>query len=147
MDEHGLPPGVVWSNDLEHALRQTRVLIPVFTPAYFQQAWCLCEFDSKLAQARRLGLKCVVPVRFSDGEHFPPGARELQWIDFAEFTHLRTVSRARSSKRFRSTVDLLAQGIAALCGQPLPDDPGWTLLVPQDLRPPAFPVPGHWSPP
>ncbi|HEY4022836.1 MAG TPA: TIR domain-containing protein [Pseudonocardiaceae bacterium] len=84
-----VPVGVTWPAKLEGALRRTRILLPVCSPKYFQDEWCLAEWHSMAKREEILGMSSaenpeslIYPVIFSDSENFPGYARERRMRSF-----------------------------------------------------------------
>jgi hypothetical protein len=129
VDESGLAPGSTWPDELQAALLRATVLVPVLTPEYFRRPWCLAEFYTMWGRRERLGIPCIEPVRFSDGDFFPDEARALSWTDVGPHVRARTHRVARAA--LWNAVDALCARAAALIHAPPIDDPGWTFVVPQ----------------
>lgn len=86
-----VPVGVTWPKKLQGALRQTRILLPVCSPKYFQDEWCLAEWHSMAKREEILGMSSVenpesliYPVIFSDSDNFPQYARERRMRSFKD---------------------------------------------------------------
>ena len=89
------PTGVRWATNIKEALRQSKLLVAVWTPPYFRSKWCVAEWSSMLErelvldrhdQKPRRGL--VYPVVYSDGEHFDERAKAtLYRRDLSNFTY------------------------------------------------------------
>jgi hypothetical protein len=89
-DEH-IPAGVKWPEKVQGALRRTRILLPVCSPKYFQDEWCLAEWHSMAKREEILGMSSaenaeslIYPVIFSDSKNFPEYARERRMRSFKD---------------------------------------------------------------
>jgi hypothetical protein len=60
-DAHDILPGERWRDQIERALRQSRVLIMVLTPKSVQRPWTFFELGAALADGKR-----IVPVLSED---------------------------------------------------------------------------------
>jgi hypothetical protein len=85
--------GAEWDEALRYALLRSRCLVSVWSPQYFGRKWCLAEWRSMRERERVLRernnpkLKLVYPVKFNDGDSFPP----------------EETGRAQYTKKVRST--------------------------------------------
>jgi hypothetical protein len=118
LDEESIPTGAHWPSYLKEAIRDSRCLLPIWSPPYFGSRWCKAELESMrlrekqcnihLAQGRGL----VVPVVFHDGDSFPAEARFTQNLSFHTLSHLRAGDGlVELRKRLRD--DLLPSLVAA----------------------------------
>jgi hypothetical protein len=88
----GQETGVHWPENLRLALKQSKCLVPVWSPRYFRSPWCLAELESMWLREERLGLGTeenpsglVLPVAFNDGDHFSDRAKAVQHRDFRKW--------------------------------------------------------------
>lgn len=88
IDSSEIEAGDRWPTRLHQALKSSRCMVGVWTPAYFQSKWCHSEWKSFRAREDLLGLNShglIAPLRYHDGEHFPEEARAVQWTDVAPY--------------------------------------------------------------
>lgn len=92
MDELQIETGATWPLKLQEALKNSRCLVPVWSPEYFRSKWCLAELKSMQTRERLLGLRTkqrpeglIYPVVFFDGEHFPKDAQTIQHKDLSQW--------------------------------------------------------------
>jgi len=89
-DEREIEVGQRWPDELRGAIRQSKCLVCIWSPIYFQSTWCVSEWRSFLAREQALGanekIQLIAPLKYHDGEHFPQEARDTQWRDVSEFT-------------------------------------------------------------
>ncbi len=78
-----VPVGGEWPKVAREALRRTRILIPVCSPKYFIDEWCMAEWRSMAKREELAGLttvempgRLIYPVIFSDSQNFPDFAHE-----------------------------------------------------------------------
>jgi hypothetical protein len=78
-----MPVGVDWPKKYQSALGRTRILLPVCSPKYFQDEWCLAEWHSMAEREEVLGMcssqipeGLIYPVIFSDSRTFPTYAKK-----------------------------------------------------------------------
>jgi TIR domain len=89
VDEESIETGDRWPEKIRIALKSSRCMVCVWSPSYFQSSWCVSEWESFRARERRLQMEShglIAPLRFHDGEHFPPDAQAVQWTDVASYT-------------------------------------------------------------
>lgn len=143
LDETSIEPGLFWPDELAEKLVRSRCVLPVLNPGYFQRPWCLAEFETMLARQEAAGNNSVVPVQFSDGEHFDPRAADLQWVRMEEFNRLPTKHRALHHMTFMRSVQDLCGILSKRIKAAPPFDPAWhTLVVRPHASPAKLAVPG-----
>ena len=84
--------GAEWDESLRYALLRSRCLVSVWSPQYFGREWCLAEWRSMRERERILRqrdnpkLTLVYPVKFNDGDSFPPQETgKVQYNDLSMF--------------------------------------------------------------
>lgn len=84
-----VPVGGNWPQLVREALRRARVLIPVCSPKYFRDEWCLAEWHSMARREELIAMdstakpsRLIYPVIFSDSENFPAYAHERRMRNF-----------------------------------------------------------------
>jgi hypothetical protein len=66
------------------ARQRPRILVPVCSPKYFLNEWCLAEWHSMVRREKLAGMVSqglIYPVIFCDSENFPTYAHERQMQD------------------------------------------------------------------
>lgn len=129
LDRLDLAPGERWPDALKEALRRSRCMVAVLEPQYFRSGWCLSEFYS--FHARQPGL--IIPVRYSDGDHFDDEAKALQHVDFGEHVG-RSYAAARGNMAFRALRRTLAQRILESAASAPAWSPDFPLVRHDDRR-------------
>jgi hypothetical protein len=107
-DEDSMETGDRWPDKLRDALKSSRCMVCVWSPLYFQSSWCVSEWRSFRAREIRLSMQShglIAPMRFHDGEHFPPEARAVQCTDVVPYAS--TVRAFWSSPRVVDLDDVL----------------------------------------
>jgi len=86
--------GSRWPDSLSRALGESKCLVAVWSPPYFQSAWCMAEWSSMEARERELGYYSSAhpaglawPVVFADGDHIPMSVKDRQHRDFHLWNH------------------------------------------------------------
>ena len=76
-DAHDILPGERWRDQIETALRQSRVLIVILTPESVQRPWTFFELGAALADGKR-----IVPVLTGDLDpaDVPAVMRQFQFV-------------------------------------------------------------------
>jgi hypothetical protein len=128
--------GARWPDELARALHRSQLLLAVWSPPYFTSRWCLAEWRTMLRRQELLRIDSsrglVYPIRFSDGDTFPPEARNvLQETSFKEW-RLPYPQFAESQKYldFHQAVVALAERLATRLANPPPWRPDWPILRP-----------------
>ncbi|HEX7306280.1 toll/interleukin-1 receptor domain-containing protein [Lentzea sp.] len=132
--------GVAWPPNLERALLRSRVMVAVFSPPYFRSPWCRAEWESMLERHKTLGYgsadhprQLVLPVRYADGQHYPPEAQATQQADFTSWNKplaYEVYSRSANYEHFLAAVQELAKEIAERIEYAPPWDPEWKVVRP-----------------
>jgi hypothetical protein len=89
VDTAQIEAGMRWPKTLQDALQTSRCMVCVWSPSYFQSSWCVSEWRSFRDREDRLGMTShglIAPLRFHDGEHFPPEAQAVQQRDVSLYT-------------------------------------------------------------
>ena len=148
--DKSMPRAVHWPSELKKALRHSKVLVPVFSPAFFESSWCMAEWESMRAREKLLGLASperpqglVYPILYSDSDNFPMAAREKSWWDFKDLSMPEPVfQKSRAWIRFHRRVTEVAEDLVQLLKQ-VPDwEPDWPLVEqpePVLMKPPSIP--------
>jgi hypothetical protein len=148
--DKSMPRGVRWPEELRKALRHSKILIPLFTPPYFESNWCMAEWQSMRARERQLGLASldrpqglVYPILYSDSENFPMEARRISRWDFKELSTPELVfQESRDWPLFHRKVTEVAQDVVELLKQVPEWQPDWPLIEqpePVLISPPPIP--------
>lgn len=148
--DKNMPKGVEWPEELQKALRHTKILVPLFSPPYFESRWCMAEWKSMREREKLLGLgtldnpQCLVyPILYSDSDNFPDEAKRLSRWDFKKLSTPEPVfQESRDWVLFHGKVSELAADLVQLLKQ-VPDwQPDWPLIKNPDpvlMPPPPLP--------
>lgn len=82
-DESSIETGAIWSANLEHALKVSKVAVTLYSPSYFAREWCGKEFQVFLNRAAAVrsrvpGQTGIVPVLWMRTTDAPSCAEKLQ---------------------------------------------------------------------
>lgn len=90
-DTEEITTGARWQQKLSTALKQSRCLVCLWSPLYFQSKWCVSEWmtfverETFVERNTQSSTDLVMPASYFDGDTFPPMARARQTLDFSEF--------------------------------------------------------------
>ena len=142
MDEQ-IHTGEHWPDSLQQALLHSRCLVTVWSPEYFHSNWCVSEWRNFLEREKLLQGTCLIaPVRYHDGEHFPPEARIVQWTDVVEFTSTAPgFFRTERAVELEDKIKLLAKDVARLLKAVPAFDPSWPIASAVALPAPPIGLP------
>ncbi|HEY0171295.1 MAG TPA: toll/interleukin-1 receptor domain-containing protein [Pyrinomonadaceae bacterium] len=118
IDEEGIRTGDRWRRALEEALGYSKILIPIWSVSYFVESeWCNKEcaimyYREMMLNEERRGrapeggagaepCRLLMPVRFMDGENYPPFAKDIQQFDCEIYNRAKRLS-VGETKRFRA---------------------------------------------
>jgi len=145
-----MPRGVHWPAKLQKALGRSKIMIPLFTPLYFESKWCMAEWESMRARERLLGLassdcpqSLVYPILYSDSDNFPEEAKKLSRWDFKELATPEPVfQESRDWILFHRKVTELAEDLVGLLQQVPEWRSDWPVIErPDPVLPPPVPMP------
>ncbi|MFI6028862.1 toll/interleukin-1 receptor domain-containing protein [Amycolatopsis magusensis] len=136
--------GTRWPDELKKALLHTRILVPVCSPKYFRDEWCLTEWHSMAQrEAHSGGVRTLIyPVIFCDSKSFPPWAHERRMRDLRQW--------AKPYEHFQMSLDYLdfhselthvAEELADLLDQAPAWRPDWPVATPVVGPPPMARLP------
>jgi hypothetical protein len=84
-DTEEIRTGMRWRQKLADALKQSRCIVCIWSPLYFQSKWCVSEWMTFVRREELVNRELVMPASYFDGETFPPIATARQFLDFGEF--------------------------------------------------------------
>jgi TIR domain len=140
--------GTSWPMEMRSALLRTRILVPVCSPKYFLNEWCLAEWHSMTAREELVGMATqeqprglIYPVIFCDSKNFPRYALERRMQDFKTWNQpYQQFQNSMAYLDFHREVERIAIELAELIEHapewrpdwpvrtPAPDPPGPTTL-------------------
>ncbi len=140
-DEDGIDAGMSFAPKLAQALTHSQIMICVWTPGYFQSAWCWAELETMRRREQQTSMRTAakpqglfLPVRFFDGENFPKEFnRELKQVDFEPYA--LTAPGWRSSQQYAN----FQLAIQSLCKEldkmmkTAPKFAAWPLVMPKEV--------------
>ncbi|HNH46341.1 MAG TPA: toll/interleukin-1 receptor domain-containing protein [Myxococcota bacterium] len=111
VDEEAIADGEGWPERLQLALRDSRLLVPIWEPSYFHRPWCKAELQCMRWREQQHGLRTVeqpsgliLPVLFHDGDRF------VEWLQLCQHRDLRKYSfPERSFEQTRGAVKLTTE--------------------------------------
>jgi hypothetical protein len=142
VDETCVDVGDKWPERLRDALKQSRCLVCIWSPSYFQSSWCVSEWQSFLERERIVRIEphgLIAPLKFHDGEHFPPEARRIEWEDVAAYA-VTVPAFWTSSKAVELEIKLkaFAGGVANIVRRAPPFRPDWPIVEADGLAAPKI---------
>lgn len=85
-DTEEIRTGMRWRQKLVVALKQSRCIVCMWSPLYFQSKWCVSEWMTFVKREEQEDRELVMPASYFDGEAFPARATAKQFLDFSEYT-------------------------------------------------------------
>lgn len=140
LDDREVRPGMEVETTVHEALRDSRVLLAVLSPQYFESGWCLTEFHTMLTRQRMTGQRVVYPLAVWDGDKYAPEARALAPLDYNKWG---TLERGMPRKRWNDTVVALVKELEGLVHGSPAHDPGWTVALHNDPAEPHIDRQGY----
>ena len=125
-----MKPGDIWPNELQEALKRSKVLVAICSPHYFVSGWCKSEWTTFQQRAPDL----IVPLLYYGKDEFLlPRVNPIQYADFREF---REVPGGKAAK-FKQKIEQFASDVAVKVSQA----PGFSSSFPTVPQPPLPPPP------
>jgi TIR domain len=159
-DTEEIHTGNDWRNKIRTSLVRSRVMVSVFSPAYFRSEWCVREFSVFYHRSKALGLLSdanpqglIVPLKLFDGQHFPTYASALQMKDFEKYNLVGgSVKHSNGYLEFQKEMQIWVHDVAAaLLLAPafdtvwsqdewidVPFDNLWVTAIPNSIKPPSL---------
>ena len=136
--------GTNWPDNIKDALRNSKLLMAVWSPDYFRSKWCMAEWQSMVARQAVVAANgepmppsLVYPVKYSDGENFHPDAKVIQCrADLSRLNY--PYETFRDSPRymdFHDLVEQIADDLARWLGTVPPWREDWPLAMPAAMDP------------
>jgi hypothetical protein len=150
-DKVSIEAGDEWSVSIKEALADSRFVIAVLTPQYFQSKWCLAEWHSLVnrgALHEQTRNKLLIPIRYSNGLFFPEIATKRQFSDATDFLEVNgTVIPPNSPQAvaLEAKVKLLAKLIVDRLAL-APDHQPFQIVDPAEVELPPLPQPRKPTP-
>jgi hypothetical protein len=129
LDVRTVRPGMAVDQTVQDALRDSKVLLAVFSPQYFDSGWCLTEFHTMLDRQNSTGQHIIYPLAVWDGNKYSADARNLNPLDYNKWG---TLDRGMRRKRWNDTVRDLVKELETLILNSPQHDPTWTINLQQD---------------
>jgi hypothetical protein len=139
--------GANWPRQLRTALQRSRVLVPVCSPKYFKDEWCLAEWHSMAEREEISGRaspdrprQLIYPVIYCDSWNFPDFAHERRMKDLHKWNHpFEHFQTAPEYLGFHEVVGLIAKELEELIELAPEWRPDWPVRTPM----PEPPVPAR----
>jgi hypothetical protein len=136
-DADGIKAGEAWEERLGRAVRHSKCLLCIWSPAYFNSTYCVSEWMSFAERERVVDKGLIVPAKSWDGENFPPIAKRIQMKDFSDFTHMNeSFWKTEDAVTFESVhLRLCAVELARIVREAPPFDPNFPFreIKPEDI--------------
>ena len=137
-DTEVIGPGKKWRKEIVSALKQSRCIICVWSPLYFQSKWCYSEWMTFVRREEMANRGLVMPASFHDGESFPPAAKETQFLDFSPFANtMPKYWETDDAVQFQPLLQQFAHALADMIRNAPPFDEGFPVVeLPDNEIPP-----------
>jgi hypothetical protein len=141
--DHQMESGTLWPEEIKRRLRNSALLLAVWSAEYFQSPWCMAEWSSFRERERKLHLFApanpqglVYPIRYNDGNYYHPEAKLTQCK--RDFSSLNYPHEAfRKSEKYLEFDDLI-QRMARDLVTCLESRPAWRADFPIVEPPPTM---------
>ncbi len=132
--------GSAWPGELRFALQRTRILLPVCSPRYFRDEWCLAEWQSMAERERITGdvsrRVLICPVIFCDSQTFPNFAKQRRMRSFRDWNQPAPQFEATLGYvDFHREMATFAEDLVKLIDDVPPWRPDWPVRLPEAQPP------------
>ncbi len=89
IDTENIETGEKWQKKIANSLKKSKCLIAMLSPDYFNSQWCLSEWKTFINREKDHGIRfsgLIAPARYHDGNHYPKEAKDIQSVDFSEYS-------------------------------------------------------------
>lgn len=129
-----LSQGSTYPEALQEALRESRVLLPLLSPSYFQSVWCLAEWETFRGRGFQTGTDLIIPVVLSGARAMPPEAHKLESLDLSEYVStIPAFWKTERAVELEGEIRSLAEGTLHLIKQAPGFDPDFPVVSPEDV--------------
>jgi hypothetical protein len=133
LDQAVIATGQDWANAQRRALLHSRLLLAIWSPAYFASRWCFAEFTTFLERSNLVRQNLIIPLAIHGGQSFPTEAKAFQWANFQEFMIIgKAFKQTPRYVDFQVAVRALCQDITRLLENVPPFNPDWPIAEPKD---------------
>jgi hypothetical protein len=142
--DYKMADGVNWPEELKHQVRNSRLLLTIWSADYFRSNWCMAEWQSFRNREILLGLfsaehtqGLVYPIRYADGDHYHIDAQlALCRKDFSRLNYPDDVFRLSAKYlEFDDLVRDMATELVARLGAVPPWQDDFPIIEPVTLPP------------
>jgi hypothetical protein len=145
VDDETIEVGDHWPERLRQGLKFSRCMVCLWSPLYFQSSWCLSEWKSFLEREKRVKMsshELIIPLRFTDGEHFPQEAKDIKDFDLRPYASALPVFWASSrALDLEDKIKELATSIAKRLDKVPPFQSDWPIVESQRGPDQRIPLP------
>jgi hypothetical protein len=130
--------GGKWPQESMNALQRTRILVPVCSPKYFNDEWCLAEWHSMAKREEVAGMvsqenphALIYPVIFSDSRNFPDYAHERTMRNFRNWNQpYPQYQTSIEYLEFHREMERMAEELVDIIDRAPDWRPDWPVLTP-----------------
>jgi hypothetical protein len=144
VDVQTIEIGDRWPDALRDGLVLSRCMVSVWSPLYFQSSWCVSEWKSFLEREKLINVGShglIAPVRFHDGEHFPPEAQRIQSLDLTSYASaLPAFWNSPRSLELEDKIKSLAVSVARILQRAPPFQRDWPVVEATGAIAPKIPL-------
>lgn len=132
LDATELSAGLIWENQITDALKRSKLLLSVVSPAYFSSEYALKEWETFAIRSRLTGSNLIIPIVVRGEGIVPDWFKERMYISL-ESSVLVGKPRGKS-KEFQRTIKKMAEQINSLLMEVPPFDVNWPIASASDVK-------------
>lgn len=131
-DDQSVSVGASWPREVRLALQRTRILLPVCSPPYFMDEWCLAEWHSMALREEMVGAHTLIyPVIFCDSANFPDYAKARRMRNFRNWNQPSPqFETSLGYIDFHRLMNVIAEDLVKLIEDAPPWQPDWPVTTP-----------------
>jgi hypothetical protein len=135
-DEDDVDTGDLWAEKILNRLKTSKCIVPIWSRGYFSSRWCVAEWETFRLRTAALKMSTtglVIPIRWQDGDLYPPQAQAIKPADFRTYAYTTTVFPAERAGAYEDDVKKLANLVAEKIESAPKYDATWPIVQPDDL--------------
>jgi hypothetical protein len=143
-DQYEIQTGENWEEKILWGLKMSKVLVAVCSARYFYDSlYCLVEwytFGEQIIEGIKVN-RPRVPIRYNDGQYFPPEVQKTQQVDFSSSNYIVDAFYKNDTRAivYEENVKKLAQGVVHAISIAPSFNPNFPVVQPPDV--PKRPLP------
>jgi hypothetical protein len=134
--DYNMETGHSWPAGLANDLSRSKVLVPLWSPQYFNSTWCLKEMSLFVAREKMTGFgtaknsqRLIVPAVIHDKDSFPDEAKLIQFKEIQPYCNIRVGEGSKILELLSENIRDWVPDICNAINKAPPFDPEWKMIA------------------